>query len=296
MIKKINNLIHHFLIDHFPKVAIKREWKLTFGYDLNLKNPKTLNEKIQWLIVHEDMKEWARLADKISVRDFVKERGHEDILTKLYGVWDKAENIDYNKLPDKFVIKCNHDCGSTHIIDKAKGFDKEILNQELNIRVAKRFGYESTEPHYTKIEPKIMAEEYIPLSKDINSSSQVDYKFWCFNGKIHHCFICYDRRPNGHASYDMYKVEDWTPCREGFPEKIQKLGFKGIPRPQNLEKMIKVAQDLSKGFPEIRVDLYNVNGKIYFGELTLSSAKGRMDYFSDSFQREMGDLTVLTKY
>ena len=292
--KTIRWRIHCFLLDHFPRKALEREWELQYGKKFDWKNPQTLNEKIVWLMGKSDLSLWTKCADKIQVRDFVEERGLKDILTQLYGTWQDARDIDFDKLPNKFVIKCNHDCGSTHIIDKTKGFDKERLIGDLNQRLKKPFGYNSCEPHYTKIKPMILAEEYIPLSDNVHSSSQIDYKFWCFNGKIHHCFIVYNRQSDGHtANYDMYKLNPWRPCREGFPPKYQKQVFESIPEPENISRMIEIAQTLSKGFPEVRVDLYNVNGKIYFGELTMSSAAGRMDYFSDEFQREMGSMIEL---
>lgn len=287
--KELRWAIHCFLIDHFPKTALGREWKLQYGKKFNWNDPQTLNEKIVWLMANTDTSLWTKCADKIAVRDYVKDKGLGDILTHLYGTWTDARDIDFETLPNKFVIKCNHDCGSTHVIDKTQGFDKERLITDLNQRLKMPFGYSSCEPHYTKIKPMILAEEYIPLSENVHSSSQIDYKFWCFNGTIHHCFIVYNRQSDGHtANYDMYKLNPWRPCREGFPPKYQRQLFEDIPEPINLNRMIEIAQILSKGFPEVRVDLYNVNGRIYFGELTMSSAAGRMDYFSDAFQREMG--------
>ena len=141
--KELRWAIHCFLIDHFPKTALGREWNLQYGKKFNWKDPQTLNEKIVWLMANTNTSLWTKCADKIQVRDFVEERGLKDILTQLYGTWQDARDIDFDKLPNKFVIKCNHDCGSTHIIDKTKGFDKERLIGDLNQRLKKPFGYNS---------------------------------------------------------------------------------------------------------------------------------------------------------
>ena len=292
MIKKIRHIVHRILVDYFPKAAISREWKIKYGKPMNWENPQSLNEKIQWLMIHDDMDKWARCADKYQVRDYIKEKGYESILTKLYGVWEKPEDIDYNQLPDKFVIKCNHDSGSTYIIDKSKGFNKEELNEILRKHVSQRFGYSSCELHYTRIKPLIIAEEYLPLDDGLNSSSQVDYKFWCFNGETKYCFVCYDRH-GSHAVYDLYTNEPWEPHRIAISKAYSKQQFKDIPAPKNLDKMIEIAKNLSKGFPQVRVDLYNLEGKIYFGELTLTSGNGKMLYFSQEFLNELGSYVKL---
>ena len=294
MIEQVRHFIHHLLIDHFPSIALKRDWYLTYGTPLNLESPTTLNEKIQWLMLNSDISKWTQCADKYLVRDYVKEKGHEDILTQLYGVWEDVESIDYDTLPDKFVIKCNHDCESTHIVDKRKGFDQDALNADLKKHLQTVFGYESCELHYTKIKPLVLAEEYIPLTSNELSSSQIDYKIWCFNGKAHNIWVAFNRTHESVYvnSYDL----NWQvhPEHSVFTNHFRD-GKGMIPRPLNFDKMIQIAEDLADGFPEVRVDLYNVQGKIYFGEMTFTSGKGKMDYFSDVFQKEMGSLITIKK-
>ena len=119
-----------------------RDWRLKFKTRLNLKNPQTLNEKIQWMMLNTDLTLWAKCADKYKVRSYIKECGYEKELPKLYGVWKNVDEINYENLPEKFVIKCNHDCGSTHVIDKSGGFDKKTLNADLKRHLKTRFGAE----------------------------------------------------------------------------------------------------------------------------------------------------------
>lgn len=198
LIKRIANKIfkqplRRFLISHYPKVVLSRLWLQEFGYPLNWKNPKDLNEKIQWLIANSDTSEWTRLADKVKVRDYVTEKGLKDMLVPLLGVWSDARNIDFDNLPNKFVLKCNHDSGSVIIIDKQKGFDKIAVINKLNSHLCIKFGYCSCEPHYNKIKPLILAEEFLKIDKVACSTSPIDYKFFCANGIPYAILVIYDR-------------------------------------------------------------------------------------------------------
>jgi hypothetical protein len=260
---------------------------------VNWEHPRDLNEKILWLICYSDTSIWTKLSDKILVRDYVKSKGYGDSLTRLYGTWENAKDIDFKKLPAKFVLKCNHDSRSVHIIDKEKGFNKGKVIKELNDCLKLKFGYIGCEPHYNKIHPAILAEEYLPLENGMES--QIDYKFWCFNGHVECCFLCYDRDPVTHdAVFDNYDIRTWSPIRSSLSEKRQDQKFRIIPKPKNLSKMVEMAKCLSEGFPEVRVDLYNINGKIYFGEMTFTSATGKMDYFSEDYLIKLGDLVDLS--
>ena len=117
----MKSILYKYLVDHYPRIIIDRIWKKTYGHKLNWENPIDINEKIQWLICYGDTSNWHILADKYKVREYVTEKGYRDILPKLYGCWEDANNIDFSSLPDKFIIKCNHDSASWHIIDQSKG-------------------------------------------------------------------------------------------------------------------------------------------------------------------------------
>lgn len=286
------------LIDTNPKRALEIAWGSTFGERLNLEAPKTLNEKIQWLEAYTDTSLWPVYADKYAVREYVREQGLEGILTECYGVWDNVDDINFDLLPNSFVLKGTHDCASAIIIkDKNNDFDKDDIRRKLRESLSKRYGYEYCEPHYTKIKPRIMAEELLYNDQEAFSSSLIDYKFWCFNGKAECIFVGYDRHiENGesHAIFDLYSI-DWQPLRDklSYENRLQLKGL--VPKPSRLKDMVRIAEKLSRDLPEIRVDLYCINDKIYFGELTMSSASGRMIYFTDEFQHELGALVKLPK-
>lgn len=262
-----------------------KRWK--HGYVPDWNNPKDLNEKICKEIIDNDMERWTELADKVLVRDFVAERGYGGNLSELYGVWDKVNEIDFNTLPGKFVIKCNHDSGSSKIIDKNKEFNEIQVRRFLDSHLASTFGVGSCEPHYFGIKKKILAEEYL---EDIDSFSNtpVDYKFWCFDGEVASCMVCYDRIGGGHATFDLYDVNTWKPMRQYLTAK-NTANFKDVPKPENLEFMVKMASDLSKGFKHVRVDLYNTKRGVIFGEMTFTSMCGRIFYFTDEYLKILGD-------
>lgn len=262
-----------------------RSWKR--GYIPDWNNPKDLNEKICWEIINNKMDRWTELADKVLVRNFVKERGYGENLSELYGVWDKADDIDFDSLPDKFVLKCNHDSGSSKIIDKSVGFNKREVIYFLNSHLRKTFGVDSCEPHYFGINKKVMAEEFLTDINDF-SKTPVDYKFWCFDGEVASCMVCYDRISGGHATFDLYDVNTWEPIRNYLTARRRTV-YKDVPKPETLDLMIKMASDLSKGFPQVRVDLYNTERGVVFGEMTFTSMCGRIYYFTDEYLKILGD-------
>ena len=287
--------IRKLLIDHYPKLIIDHEWPAIFGHPVDWDNPKDLNEKIQWLISYSDTSEWTRLTDKVKVREFVEERGYGHLLTRLYGVWENADDIDYNSLPERFVLKCTHDSGSTILVDKARGYDKGHINATLDDRLRQKFGYLNCEPHYNKIPPRIIAEEYLQGDFQYGSStSLVDYKLWAFDGQVEHVWTYYNRtRESVYGNvYDL----DWVchPEYSAFHDGYRNGG--GIlPRPQCLDEMISAAAALSAGFPQVRVDFYEVGGKLYFGEMTFTSNKGRMQNYTQEYLRLLGDKVKLPK-
>lgn len=282
------------IVDHNPKRAIDLQWLCNYGKQFPWDNPRTLNEKIQWLQVYSDTSLWSKYSDKYEVRKFIQEKGYNDILVKCYGIWESVEDIDFDNLPDKFVIKCTHDTGSTYIVDKNSTNIKE-LKSIIGKHLKTPFGYLSCEPHYLKIKPRIIAEELLENKEDGDfvSSSLVDYKIWCFNGKPHIGLICYDRHRNsdGHMKSirDLYRLNPWEPCRELLSSNCRNQHFRNVPQPKNLERLLSIAEDLATGFPEVRVDFYNINGRIYFGELTFTSNCGRSDLYSNEALLEMGN-------
>ena len=290
-----NGSYWHDLIDNEPKKALEIMWKVYMGNNINWNNCQTLNEKIQWLEVFSDTTLWTEYADKYLVRQHITNLGLEEYLPKLYGVWNRVEDIDYNSLPDSFVIKCNHDCGSAIIVpNKNDDFDKEKANQKLKKHLDKIWGYRTGEPHYTRIQRRVIAEELLGGSDFYNNNkSLVDYKFWVINGKAEICFVCYDRVIGKTAVFDLYSLDPWKEMRKYLSKDYSVQKFQNIPEPKNLQKMIEIAEIIGEKHPQVRVDLYNIEGKIYFGEMTFSSYGGRMHYFSDELQEKLGKEIVL---
>lgn len=288
---KISYSYYKFLVDFCPRIVIDKIWNNTMGRKVNWREPLDINEKIEWLICYGDTSKWTCLADKYKVRNYLREKGHESILPQLYGVWDDAFKIDFNSLPQRFVLKCNHDCGSIRIIDKNLGYDIKKLQKHLNSCLKTKFGYKTCEPHYNRIKPLIIAEEFLE-NESSYSMSLIDYKVWCFNGKPYSIFVIYDRH-HDYMYTNLYDL-DWNvhPEYSVFTSHLRD-GKGRVPKPRNFKQMLSVAADLSQGFPEVRVDFYEINGKLYFGEMTFTSAAGRMDYFTKEYLTEMGKQIVL---
>lgn len=270
---------------HYPVFLVKLRYLARFKRLPNLKNPKDLNEKILYLKLYSDTREWTRLADKYRVRDYIKECGLEHILIPLYGVWDKASDISLAKLPDNFILKANNGDGksSYHIVrDKNLADVEEIKTSAQKWLSARNIGALAAEPQYHDIPPKVLAEELLtPASGEL-----VDYKIWCFNGQPHSILTCSDRSSNSVAlgAYDL----NWNRLENALIPSTDYPSVDLLPRPENLSEMIDVAKRLSKPFPEVRVDLYNVNGRVYFGELTFTSLGGMMLYYTQEALLEMG--------
>lgn len=279
------------------KKAFSLKYRASHKESLNWENPQTLDAKIMWLEALSDTSVWSDLADKYKVRDYITQKGYEEILPKCYGVWDRVEDIDFNILPKKFVIKCTHDCGSAIIIKDKAAENWENIANYLKTKLIPIGGGIVVEPHYKKIKPRIIVEELLEDQATQGlSSSLVDYKVWCFNGKPYIVLLCYDRKKkeNGHSSVtvDLYTKDTWQHRRDLLTDKSAK--YKDIPRPKCLEKMLDIAKDLSDGFPQVRVDFYIINNKPYFGELTFTSAAASHYYFTEEAQREFAKAIDLT--
>lgn len=273
---------------YFPTHYINYQWKKRFNRPLNWANPEDLNEKIQWLKRFTDTSTWTMLADKYLVRQYVKERGFEGILVKLYGKWDNAYDIDWATLPNEFVLKVNNGSGDVILCKDKKSLNIEKTIKTLNNLLNKKFGYSTVEHHYLSINPCIIAEELLDINKQpIKSSSLIDYKIWCINGKPEFVWTCQNRTKVSLdvAAYDL----DWNyhPEWSNFTDHY-KRAEKMIPKPKTLERMIEIAEKLSDGFPQVRIDLYEVDEKPYFGEMTFTSDFGMMEYFSSDFCLRIG--------
>ena len=300
MINKKNNPIFKpilyltkYIGRNYPKILVKIRYFFRFRKFLNLNNPQTLNEKILYLSLMTDTTEWTKLADKYNVREYVKSCGLNDILVNCYGYWEKAINIDFDNLPNSFVLKSVQGSGDIIIVNDKNYIDKDKIFKELQKAISTTYGELEGGIHYMRIKPAAIAEELLVNdNKSLKySTSIIDYKIWCFNGKAHYIWTCCNRDKNGTdvMTYDI----SWKahPEYSIFTKHYRKGEI--LPKPQNFNKMIEIAEILAKPFPVVRVDLYNIEGKIYFGEMIFTSLGGLMDFYTDDFQNLTGSLIDL---
>lgn len=282
---------HHYYTlwqgKHQPKHLATKLYKGAMGKDLDWNNPKDLNEKINWMKFNTDLSEWTRLSDKYRVREYLKERGRADLLVKLYGVWNNADEINFDDLPERFVLKTNNGCGTVLLVKNKAELNIKATKKLLKKWLKKRFGYLTAEPHYLGIKPLIIAEEMLE-NENKQSSSLVDYKVFCLEGEPYCILVCANRvigKGTELAFYDLQwnRIDDML----AGSHKSNKVF---IDRPQCLSELLQAAKDLSFGHPEVRVDFYIVNNKLYFGEMTFTSLGGYMDYISPKYLLEMGKL------
>lgn len=270
------------------KAMLKLQYRIKLHRKLNLKNPQRFTEKLQWYKINYRNPVMHNCVDKFEVRDYVKSKGLEDTLVKIYGVYDSADDIDFNTLPNTFVLKSTDGGGGLNVAicnDKST-FDAKAHTDAFNI------GYKLSKKHpgrewaYVGIKHKIIVEEL--LVNDINPKAGIDdYKIFCFNGEPKCIVVDTDR-------YILHKRnfydEDWN-CLNVTSD--APACDRIIPKPENFDKMMHVARKLSEDFPFVRVDLYNVGGKIYFGELTFYPWSGYVQYTPDEFDFKLGEMFVL---
>lgn len=276
----------HGLADYYMKAQFgKMDWE----------NPTTLNEKIQWLKFYGDTSLWSDLSDKYKVREYVEQKGLQDCLVKLYGHWDRIEDVEWECLPEKFVLKVNNGSGDVLVCHDKSKLNIPELTAKYNALLNKKFGYLFAEPHYDLIKPCIIVEELLDIKKQpIETDTLIDYKIWCFDGKPAYIWTCYNRRPRS-VEVGTYDLEwNYLPEKSVFTSHYKKASMI-LPKPKSLTRMLEIASKLSEGFPELRVDLYEVDGKPYFGELTFTSQGGYMPFYTPEFQLELGNLIKLPK-
>lgn len=288
--RNLRSYYYSFIRIYFPYLWAKHLYRIILGKRLNSKNPRDINEKIQWLQYHTYTYKWSELADKYAVRNYVREKVGEHVLVPLLGKWNSAEEIDFDSLPDKFVIKPNNGSFDSVIVTEKSKVDPEEIRSKMRQSLINTFGTDTAEPHYKRIKPCIIAEQLLETDEP---GGLVDYKIWCFNGKPH-CFIVCANRDNSSHSIDLnYHDLDWA-RHENYVSEEYRNKFV-CPKPANLSKMIEYASKLSIGFPEVRVDFYNIHGKVYFGEMTFTASMGMNLRYTQDVLNELGDQCLLPK-
>lgn len=269
--------------EDLPKL-LKRWYKKRTKRELDLENPQSLNEKIQWLKLYDNSPLKTQLSDKYLVREWIKENIGEEYLIPLLGVYDNFDEIDFDKFPNKFVLKANHGCAWNIIVSDKTKFDKKKAKKKFDKWMKRNYALKAGfEMQYQDIPPKIVAEEFI---QDKNGELN-DYKILCFNGEPK--FIWIDQGRFGNRTENIYDTE-WNlqPFLLTYENSKE-----DVPAPKNLETMISFARKLSKDFALVRVDFYNLDGKIYFGEMTFTSASG-VDVFKPAdYDLKLGEMLEL---
>ncbi len=272
---------------------LKRMFKASVGYDLNLGSPKTFNEKLQWLKLYDRDPKYTAMVDKHLVKNYVANLIGEQYIIPTLAVYNSAEEIDFSSLPNRFVLKCNHNSGLGMYIckDKKSLSPKAIRKIKSNLQkgLSQDYYLYGREWPYKNVQRKIIAEQYM---EDDKADGLMDYKFFCFNGSVYCTMVCTDRF-NGNGLKVTFFDRDWNklPLRRHYPSSEKK-----IMKPINYEKMIELAEKLSAGIPFLRVDFYEINGRIYLGELTFFPGGGFEEFDPTEKDLELGDLIKLPHF
>lgn len=267
------------------KLYIKIKYYLVIGKWMDLNNPETFNEKIQWLKLYDRKDIYTALVDKYIVKRKVADAIGNEYVIHTIGVYDKVEDIDFNELPDRFVMKCTHDSGGIVICKNRKDFDELAAKKKINKYLRRKYYYVHREWPYKNVKPRIIIEKYM---EDDATDELTDYKVMCFGGKAKMVFTCTERFGDG-LKVTFFDL-DWNklPFERHYP-----ASKKNIPRPKNLDKMIELSEKLAKGIPFVRIDWYEINGKLYFGEYTFYPGSGLEEFTPEEWDKKLGDLLDL---
>lgn len=261
---------------------LKRKYKAYIGKELDLENPQTFNEKLQWLKLYDRKPIYTTMVDKYAVKQYVAEQIGEEYIIPTLGVWDRFDDIDFDALPDQFVLKCTHDSGGLVICRDKSKLDKVAAKAKIEKFLKREYFWRQREWPYKNVKPRIIAEQYMEDSK---TAELRDYKFFCFNGAVKALFVATERQKAGEeVKFDFFDPDfNRLPFRQGHPN------AKTTPeKPVRLEEMKRLAEALSKGIPHVRVDFYEVDGRVYFGELTFSHFAGLVAFEPEEWDYTFG--------
>ncbi|MBR3865705.1 MAG: glycosyl transferase [Clostridia bacterium] len=269
---------------------LKAVYKIRTGKKLDLKNPQTFNEKLQWIKIHNRKPEYTAMVDKYGVKKLVAEKIGEEYIIKTLGVWDSFDEIDFDSLPDRFVLKCTHDSGGLVICRDKSKLDIAKAKEKIERSLKRNYFWSSREWPYKDVKPRIIAEEYMEDSSRPEGESLLVYKIMNFGGepKIIQT-IQNDKKPN--ESIDYFDT-DWNllELRQNFPNSTSPLQ-----KPTVLSDMLELSRKMSAGFPFLRVDFYVIEGKIYFSEYTFFSDSGLAAFTPPEWDKKLGDMIKLPK-
>ena len=287
-----DSLVRNFLWFLPDKLYLSLRYRCLMGHWIDWKKPKTFTEKLQWLKVYDYKPEYTRMVDKLAAKDYVAERIGEEYIIPTLGVWDSVNDIDWDSLPNQFVLKTTHGGGSCGVVvckDK-KSFDKGKAIEKLTLSMRTNAGKVYREKPYLNVPRKIIAEKFMAERSNMHYSDLTDYKFYCFNGSPKLVMVA-NGRTAGDKRFAYYDTQ-WNPVniRWGAPKPD-----KEFPKPDNLDEMLKVASKLSADLVHARIDLYNIDAHVYFGEITFYDGSGFEKIEPQSYDEYLGSLMKLSK-
>jgi len=265
--RSISSAVWDVLAHVLPsKWFISLKYRVIFHRWINWKAPEAFTEKLQWMKLYDFRPEYVDMVDKVKVKQYIKEKIGEEYVIPTFGVWKSEKDIDFDALPEKFVLKCNHDSGTVVVCPDKSALDHDEARRVMGRALRTNYYLRGREKPYKYVEHRIFAEQFL---QDDSMSELLDYKFFCFDGEPRVFKINFDKDTEFHANY--YDMDmNLLPFGEVMPAPAPRI----FTKPDNYDKMVEIVRTLSAGFPFVRVDLYNVGGKIYFGELTLYPTSG----------------------
>lgn len=264
----------------FDELYLKALYKNRMKKTLNIKNPNTYNEKLQWLKLYDRNPIYTTMVDKYEVKNYVREIIGEEYIIPTIGVWDKFEDINFDNLPKQFVLKCTHDSGGLIICKDKSKLDIKEAKKKINHSLRRNYYLNTREWPYKNVKPRIIAEKYMV---DESGTELKDYKFFCFDGEPKALFIASDR--NNDTKFDFYDMSfKHLDLINGY-----KNSDKVISCPKGFEKMKELSRKLSKGLPHARIDFYDINGKVYFGEITFFHWSGLVAFEPEEWDYTFGE-------
>ena len=286
---KFKRALSKFLLVIPDKLYLRIAFRIKVREKMDFKNPITFNQKLQWLKVYNRKSIYSSLVDKYEVKKYVSRIVGEDIVIKTIGIYDKFEDIDFSTLPNQFVIKCTHDSGSVIICRNKSAFSVSDCKKRIVFAQKHNLYSYNRECVYKNVRPRILIEEYM---EDNNQKSLTDYKFFCFNGEPRFLYVSTGLENHATATISFLNL-DWSFSkyeREDFEQ------YKTLPaRPQCYSQMIEIAKTLSTGMPFVRVDLYEINGHVYFSELTFFPWSGFRRFKNKDHDVEIGKMLILPR-
>lgn len=291
--------LHHTLLDYkifvlfrlgkllSDETYIRLFYRLVFKRRIDFNNPRTYNEKLQWLKLHWKQDIFTQMVDKYRAREIVERTIGSEYLIPLLGSWDRFDDIDFDSLPNQFVLKTNHDSQGVIVCKDKSSFDVSQARKKLSKCLRHNYYYNSREYPYRNVQRRIIAEQYM---EDKRYGELRDYKFFCFNGECRFFFIATGRLKN-EVTFDFFDRDlNFIPVKQGHPNSTVLPDM-----PNNIQEMISLAEKLSSNYPQIRIDLYNIEGRIYFGEFTIFHYGGLVPFVPDSYDSLFGSFIQLPK-